>query len=233
MQNRRYYLLKCVVEEYARTAQPVASAQIQERYDVSYSSATIRNDLLTLEKEGLVYQPHISAGRVPTDQGYRVYVNEMVHPSAEAPYVRQVTKEVLEEVNRLREMNVKLKMMLLNIAAWSQTATLGKLPGDPVFEEGLEHFVRQPNVEDIEVVRDAFADLNEMKEHLDEIGNSLSSGEYELYIGGENPLPSMHKYSTIVGKPRIDGEVGTLVLIGPKHMAYNTNIALIEHILRR
>jgi len=233
MKDRRHYLLRCVVEEYAQTAQPVASAQIQARYDVSYSSATIRNDLLALETEGLVYQPHVSAGRVPTDQGYRVYVNHMVHPDARDASMRQVTDEVLSEVNRLREMNVKLKMMLLNIAAWSQTATLGKLPGDPVFEEGLEYFVSQPNVEDVEVIRNAFADLNEVKEHLDEIGNSLSSREYELYIGGENPLPSMHKYSTIVGKPRIDGEVGTLVLIGPKHMAYNKNIALIEHILRR
>ncbi|MFB6225585.1 MAG: hypothetical protein ABEI13_03970 [Candidatus Paceibacteria bacterium] len=54
-----------------------------------------------------------------------------------------------------------------------------------------------------------------------------------MYIGGENPLPSMHKYSTIIGKPTIDGEVGTLVLIGPKHMAYNKNIALIERILNK
>ena len=73
--ERRAAVLKTVVEEYVRTAQPVASQTVTDSRDLGVSSATVRNDMTQLEREGFLAQPHTSAGRIPTDQGYRYFVD--------------------------------------------------------------------------------------------------------------------------------------------------------------
>ncbi len=86
--TRRRRMLKHVVEEYVRTATPVSSEVIVRRYEPSVSSATVRNELSQLEELGLISHPHTSAGRVPTDVGYRFFVDELLergglpHPPA-------------------------------------------------------------------------------------------------------------------------------------------------------
>jgi heat-inducible transcriptional repressor len=75
LDDRRARILQALVEEYIRTGQPVSSRAVLEASELQVSSATIRNDLAKLESYGFVGQPHTSAGRVPTDQGYRYYVD--------------------------------------------------------------------------------------------------------------------------------------------------------------
>ena len=77
-------MLKHVVEEYVRTATPVSSEVIVRRYEPSVSSATVRNELSQLEELGLISHPHTSAGRVPTDVGYRFFVEHLIFPALEA-----------------------------------------------------------------------------------------------------------------------------------------------------
>jgi heat-inducible transcriptional repressor len=73
--ERRATVLKAVVEEYVLTAQPVASQTVTTSRDLGVSSATVRNDMTQLEREGFLTQPHTSSGRIPTDQGYRYFVD--------------------------------------------------------------------------------------------------------------------------------------------------------------
>src|SRR5476651_1972362 len=75
MSPRQEQILHAIVETYARTAEPVGSNALCEQFDTS--SATIRAEMAALESLGLIMQPHISAGRVPTDTGYRAYVNSL------------------------------------------------------------------------------------------------------------------------------------------------------------
>jgi heat-inducible transcriptional repressor len=78
LSDRRRSVLAALVQEYVRSAQPVASRHLVERYDLRVSPATVRNELSVLEESGYVYQPHVSAGRVPTDSGYRAFVDTML-----------------------------------------------------------------------------------------------------------------------------------------------------------
>ena len=75
--ERQNNLLKVVIEEYVDSASPVGSSLIVSKYFQDLSSATIRNDMAELEKQGLIFQPHPSAGRVPTITGYRKYLSGM------------------------------------------------------------------------------------------------------------------------------------------------------------
>ena len=83
MNERRQRVLRALINQYIASAQPVGSKSLVERYDLGCSPATVRNELSILEETGYVFQPHISAGRVPTDVGYRRFVDELLTEPAE------------------------------------------------------------------------------------------------------------------------------------------------------
>src|SRR5215210_7811163 len=80
LDERKIAILRAVVQEYITTAQPVGSTHIANASGVHVSSATVRNEMAVLEQEGYLAQPHTSAGRVPTDKGYRFFVAHMTTP---------------------------------------------------------------------------------------------------------------------------------------------------------
>ena len=80
LDERKTAILSAIVEEYIQTAQPVGSAHVAAAAKVAVSSATIRNDMAYLEREGYLHQPHTSAGRVPTEKGYRFFVDHLTQP---------------------------------------------------------------------------------------------------------------------------------------------------------
>ena len=80
LEDRKASILSAVVEEYIKTAQPVGSVRVADSYEIDVSSATVRNELATLEEQGYLVQPHTSAGRVPTEKAYRFFVDRMDGP---------------------------------------------------------------------------------------------------------------------------------------------------------
>ena len=88
--DRQRELLRAVIREYIETAEPVASAALVRRYGLGVSSATVRNELAALEELGLLTHPHTSAGRVPTDLGYRYFIESLM-PRPSLPATEQVT----------------------------------------------------------------------------------------------------------------------------------------------
>src|SRR3954469_23363174 len=75
--ERRLAVLRAIVEDYVSTQEPVGSKALVERHGLGVSPATVRNDMAALEEEGLITQPHTSAGRIPTDKGYRLFVDRL------------------------------------------------------------------------------------------------------------------------------------------------------------
>src|SRR5881227_2089700 len=76
-EDRRLAVLRAIVEDYVATREPVGSKALVDRHSLGVSPATIRNDMAALEEEGLIAQPHTSAGRIPTDKGYRLFVDRL------------------------------------------------------------------------------------------------------------------------------------------------------------
>lgn len=128
---RRRELLSIVIQEYVRTAQPVSSKSIAARYTLGVSSATIRNDLAALEDEGLLTHPHTSAGRVPTDVGYRHFVQQLLNDSAGVESVlprseQLAIREQFAEVHHEIERSLRLSVAVL--ARTSRGAALATTP---------------------------------------------------------------------------------------------------------
>ena len=77
VEDRKLAVLRAIVEDYVATEEPVGSKALVERHGLGVSPATVRNDMAALEEEGFITQPHTSAGRVPTDKGYRLFVDRL------------------------------------------------------------------------------------------------------------------------------------------------------------
>ena len=80
LDKRKAYILATVVYEYIATAEPVGSQALTQKYSLGISSATVRNVMAELEAGGYLIQPHTSAGRIPSDAGYRMYVDQLMQP---------------------------------------------------------------------------------------------------------------------------------------------------------
>jgi heat-inducible transcriptional repressor len=116
--NRQQQVLWATVRHYIATAEPVGSEALVKEYNLSVSSATIRNVMGVLEKVGLLYQPHTSAGRVPSDSGYRIYVDQLIPPSNQ---FMQQAEQLLSD--RLSGEDWNLELMLRRAAQILATVT--------------------------------------------------------------------------------------------------------------
>lgn len=100
LDKRKAYILATVVYEYVATAEPVGSNTLTQKYNLGVSSATVRNEMAELEAEGYLVQPHTSAGRIPSDAGYRTYVDRLMQPEQLDFEDRRRIREDLREASR-------------------------------------------------------------------------------------------------------------------------------------
>ena len=105
--NRKLKILTAVVDEYIRTGEPVGSKAISKLDNIDVSSATIRNDMAVLEQLGYLEQPHTSAGRIPTFAGYRLYIDELMNPSALSDEEKKRLDQMLGDKNTPEELLIQ------------------------------------------------------------------------------------------------------------------------------
>ena len=105
LEERKKRVLKAIVEEYINTAEPVSSNSIVKNYDLNYSSATIRNEMADLEKIGLLEKTHTSSGRIPSEKGYRYYVDELLKDdNISLEEVKYISDKLETKVNEIEEL---------------------------------------------------------------------------------------------------------------------------------
>src|ERR1700692_4192701 len=133
LSQRKQQILRALVQEYIHTATPVASETLVRKYGLRFSSATVRHELAGLEEPSLIYQPHTSAGRVPTDLGYRYFVEHLMEESAlsldEQRLIRHQFYQVQDQLDQWVRLTASVMARLLHSAAvmTSPRAELGRL----------------------------------------------------------------------------------------------------------
>lgn len=231
MDDRKQQILLAVVEEYTKTALPAGSDIIAEEY-VDASPATIRAEMAELEKEGYLYQPHISSGRIPTDKGFRFYVDKLMDQKPlSIKEQKRLELELLKakaQYNRLARTTAKLLSQL------SETfAITGLLESDDYYESGIKEFLTSGEFTQLDQISQAAEILDYLDEWMDEIVIKNLNHNTKIYIGQENPISKLRDYSMIISKINLpDGQAGYIALIGPKRMKYNRNISLVEYVRR-
>ncbi len=228
--ERQHRLLDTIIQEYIKTATPVSSKVLAEAAGVDCSSATIRNDMVELEEAGFIEQPHTSAGRIPTEQGYQYYIKNFVasrsldkrkqEALAHAAHHKQVAR-VAEERRR--------KVIARVISELSGEAVIVSLGNDEYYATGLSHLFRKP---EFHQQAELLAGVAEVVDQLDEVMSGMTprTQGVEVFIGQDNPFGQ--RLSMVVGE--YDHDHGqshtTMGILGPMRMDYDTNIALLEYL---
>lgn len=230
-EERKKKVLQAIVKHFVQTAEPVGSNTILVSYQFHVSPATIRNDMMTLEKEGYILQPHTSAGRIPTDKGYRLFVDEMAdYEKARKEALKALTNIRQEyKVEKVREQlydAVSLLARATNLVSFATT------PDNPrTFFLGMSNVLKQPEFAQNSV---RACEVIEVLEKSDNFVKTLAelniTTKIRTFIGEENILPQIQSCSIIVTKYKKDGFEGFLGLLGPKRMNYAFNIVMTEEI---
>lgn len=161
MNERKQKILEAIIRDYIETGDPVGSRTISKKYDLGISSATIRNEMADLEELGFILQPHTSAGRIPSDKGYRLYVDGMMKRSHITPEVETVItnliKEKINRVDTLVEETAKLVAILTNCTTIAMTP--------PISQACIKHIQLVP-VDDFSVACVVVTDTNSVKNYV-------------------------------------------------------------------
>lgn len=225
LENRHLAVLRALVKEFTETAAPVGSEALVETLRLGVSAATMRGILRELAEAGYLEQPHTSAGRIPTDQGYREVLNSSENKDIPADQLRDLAaqfEQLQEQYQHLARATSKLLSRLTHAAAIS-----GYVEQRDFQEAGLSEVLRQPEATHMETVREVSQVMEDVDRFL--VDPQLRGEETRVYIGGENPFfPAQHTSVVIRTTVTPTGEKVMLVVVGPKRMQYQRNIALVN-----
>lgn len=219
--KRQEEILNRIVEDYIELAEPISSELLDKKHKLEISSATVRIEFQKLTKKGYLRQPHTSAGRVPTDKGYRFFVDNLLERKFKEFQMNDWFSEDLDDTVRfMQELTDKM-------ASMSKLLVLGYLKkADILWKEGWEEILQEPEFLEKEYIQN-FTKLSANFEKRIE-GFKINSG-IRVYIGKENPFSKTKEFSTIISQlPFPDGEKGIISFLGPKRMDYEKNINLIN-----
>ncbi len=215
LSNRQREILKSAVFQYIQTAQPVSSQLLEEHSSLDVSPATIRSELQALGEMGFLLQPHISSGRVPTDRGYRFFVDEIYE------------EEKLDLLSEIEDSFDFLKTITRELARASSHLVMAHIPTHRfLFKEGWEGVLSEPEFQNRESLASFTKFLGDVEEHVKDL---QVAGSIDIYIGGENPYSKIGDFSVLISKLPVR-ETGFVALIGPKRMPYKRNIKLLQKI---
>lgn len=223
MTERQQKILRAIVEEYAEVASPVGSQLLSKIFNVS--SATIRSEMAELERLGFIKQPHTSAGRIPTDKGYRFYVNQ----TTESGELENSSRGERALTARIGEGSVPERAIrntvdtLVELTQNLGVATIGK----QLYMSGLSNLFGQPEFMNAHQVREVAQLLDNLEPWLRE---AAPNQPLSVYIGAENPIGRSAGCTLIISKFRSPySDKSFIGVLGPTRQSYKEVMGLVQH----
>jgi len=230
IQQRKDRILAIVIGRYIKTVSPVGSQYITEEHNLDVSPATVRNILADLEEEGYLSHPHTSAGRMPTQQGYRYYVDHLMD---EIQLLEEEKKRISQEYKRhmqkLEDLMEKTSQVISDLTHYTSIVSLEDEDGRKVICKGTSYVVGYPDSTDIVKIQ-AILRIIEEKERLMELINRTLEKKIEIYIGHEMALKDMEGCSLAISHFEKDGMKGRIAVLGPTRMQYDRVVSTLEYI---
>lgn len=225
MTERQRLILNAIIEQYAEVASPVGSNLLAKAFNVS--SATIRADMVELEHLGLITQPHTSAGRIPTDAGYRLYVNNLNEDAEQAlPSGRRAEKALAARVQGggIPERTIRNAVdTLVELTHNLGIATIGP----QLYMSGLSNLFGQPEFVGGHQVRQVAELLDNLEPWLRE---AAPNEPLSVYIGRENPIGRSAGASLIISRFRSPfSDHSYIGVLGPTRQQYRDVMSLVRH----
>ncbi len=228
--EREAAVLRLVVSDHIRSGEPVGSASVARRHRLSVSAATIRNDMAALEEAGYLSHPHTSAGRIPTDLGYRYYVDTIPRWPRLADAKRRAIARFFGEPATDPDEIVRGTAVLLS--RLTHYGAVAQPPGSPhVILGGAANIAGEEAFERRETVRRLLELLEHEAAMLRLLDALADEGEVVVRIGRENPFAAMREASVVVAPYRRGPDrVGAIAVIGPTRMEYRGAMSAVREV---
>ena len=218
-----------IVRDYIDLAEPISSEFLGKKHDFGICPATIRIEMQKLTDKGFLKQPHTSSGRVPTDKSYRFFVDKLMKRKKsvfeDTLDFEKIFKEEKKDIFKFANDLVK------TLAETSSNFSLLHILDEDLFwKEGWGEVLKQPEFEE----RNFIAEFNNLLEDFEENIDDLElNSEMKIYIGRENPFSKARDFSIMVSRCHLPkGEEGIVSILGPKRMAYDRNISLMNSLIK-
>jgi len=231
--TRQQKIMNAITKEYIMSASPVSSNLLKRKYNFGVSSATLRNEMKELTDYNFLFQPHTSAGRVPTDKAYRFFVNNLLGKNINQR--REAFKALENFKKETKDVHKFIRSLVKQLAEFSSSLALCYLLEEEiVLREGWDEIFKEPEFKDFNYS----SHFMEMIESIEEEIKSLpmdngSIKSCHIYIGREMPFSKSSDFSIIISKcnfPKVNE--GFLGILGPKRMPYQRNIELLNSVTK-
>ncbi len=221
--DRQQKILQAIIEQYAEVASPVGSSLLAKAFNVS--SATIRAEMAALEQLGYITHPHTSAGRVPTDKGYRYYVNSLNEIQTETAAERRGEKALTTRVNHGGVPERTIRNAVDTLVELTHNLGLATI-GDQLYMSGLSNLFGQPEFMQAGQVREVARLLDNLEPWLQE---AALNEPLSVYIGRENPIGRSAGCSLIISRFRSPySDKSYIGILGPTRQSYRDVMGLVQ-----
>lgn len=227
--ERRQQVLAALIHEYVAHALPVASRALVEGYPLGVSSATVRNDLSALEDGGYIQQPHTSAGRIPTDYGYRSFVDALLARADLSDDVQatEAIRAMRETARELDELLARTSAMLTDLTAGLSIVLPAHAVALPLRSIGLSTLMQQPEFQSSLMLLPLLR-MIEDDSLLGYINATAGDDGPVVRIGHENSDASLGNVSVVASRFGRGGDGGIIAVIGPTRMDYERAISAVQ-----
>lgn len=221
MDERKELILNTIIREHIASGAPVGSSILVDKYKLNISSATVRNEMAELEEAGYICQPHTSAGRIPTELAYRLFLEKIGEGKIDKMSAQAIDL-IMREKNEMsfREVAKTLSQITNNTVFWA-------FHRHNLYYTGISNMFQQPEFRELETIYDISAVIDRIDEIVTETFDQVDFGS-NILLGSESPFGNF--CSTIMVKYKHDGKVGMFGILGPMRMDYERNIALVKFI---
>ncbi len=225
MQERQLEILRAIVDEYVATQEPVGSKIIAEKHSLGVSPATIRNEMAVLEEQGLITQPHTSAGRIPTNSGYRLFVDKIAEVKPLSTAERRAIETFMSSADNLDDLLMRTAKVLAQLT--NQVAVIQYPETDRVVLAGTANLARNNSQESAASIFPVLEALEEQVVLLRLLANATT--EVQVRIGSEQGEKNLQTTSLVTTQYGSTGQpVGALGVLGPTRMDYAMTMATVN-----
>jgi heat-inducible transcriptional repressor len=226
MTERQIAILATIIEQYAEIAVPVGSVTLAKLFGVS--SATIRSEMARLEEMGFIMQPHTSAGRIPTDQGYRFYVNTLTEAQgSEIPHLDRSARAIDARVSTHGDRADRaIRSAVDSLVDLTQNLGLATI-GDELYMSGIGNLFSQPEFMSGTHTQAVARLLDNLEPWLRE---AAPNEPLNVYIGAENPVGKTSGATLIISRFRSPySDRSYIGVLGPTRQSYGRVMRLVRH----
>jgi len=225
---RQTQILKCIIDEYIETAEPVGSDVLEKKHGLGVSSATIRNEMATLTNLKYLKQPHTSAGRVPTPRAMKFYVDQLMEEKqmslAEEVKAKEEVWDSRDDIEDLIEEATN------SLAARTDSLAVAALDDGRSWHAGLANVFQSPEFADLGVCSSVFSLLEEETRIIDLFFKRLmGDSSVEVIFGEELGWDELEPVGVVATRFKVRNRLGALGIVGPVRLKYQTVIPIIRY----